>query len=393
MSAFQFSNDSLATTPMDAEINIIVHDPTLGPWQHDIRYRSSQHRERESEGFRVCHHDSLIARYSQFTPSRWGWSEWPGQSKVSLSMCRRIPSANDGDRNWNWSLFKKGFVAFSISLLTFSVYIGSAIAIYTMSEIGIIKEFKVKVSQVKATLDLTLYILAYGISPMLLTPLQEMASYGRNPACIIGLAIFVLFNLPIVVPHNFSVILAFRFFTRFIGGPALATRGVSMADIFPGSKLSYAIGICALDAVGGPILSPVIVSPIYTLNLYITDTAQRADSQFKLKAGDGQCTSSFGYKVSHSFSSLSISQRHTRPISNILSKRTRRLRKLTSSLNLRSQSEADEAKMNHKEFIYESLVHPFVLVDEPAVSEFVPQFSLWVSRCVSSPSDQVGFIF
>ena len=290
---------------------------------------------------------------------------------MSLSiMCRRTPSANDGDRNW--SSFKKEFVAFSISLLAFSVYIGSAIAIYTMSEIGIVREFKVKVSQVTSTLDLTPYILAYGIGPMLLTPLQVMALYGRNPVCIIGLAIFILFNVPIV-SHKFLVILAFRFFTRFTSSPALA---VSTADIFPGSKLPYVIGICALDAVGGPIFGPVIVSPIYTLNLYITDTAQRAESQFKLKVGNGQCTSSSGYQVSHSFSSLSFSQRRTRPISNILSKRTRRLRKLTGSPNLRSQSETDEAKMNHKEFIYESLVRPFVLADEPAVSEFIPRFSL-----------------
>ena len=176
-------------------------------------------------------------------------------------MYRRIPSANDGDRNW--SPFKKGFVAFSISLLTFSIYIGSAI--YTMSEIGIVKEFKVP--EVKASLGLTLYILAYGIGPMFLTPLQEMASYGRNPVYIIGLAIFIIFNVPIVVSHNFSVVLAFRFFTGFIGSPALATGGASMADIFPGSQLPYVIGIWALGAVGGPILGPVIVSLIYTLNL------------------------------------------------------------------------------------------------------------------------------
>ena len=36
MSAFQFSNDSLVTTPVDAEINIIVHDPTLGSTTLDI---------------------------------------------------------------------------------------------------------------------------------------------------------------------------------------------------------------------------------------------------------------------------------------------------------------------------------------------------------------------
>ena len=97
-----------------------------------------------------------------------------------------------------------------------------------MSKIGIVKEFKV--FQVKATLGLTLYILAYSIGPMFLTPLQEMASYGHNPVYIIGLAIFILFNVPIVVSHNFSILLTFRFFTGFIGSPVLATGGASMAE-------------------------------------------------------------------------------------------------------------------------------------------------------------------
>ena len=93
-----------------------------------------------------------------------------------------------------------------------SIYTGSAI--YTMSKIGIVKAF-----QVKATLGLTLYIPAYSIGPMFLTPLQEMASHRRNPVYIIGLAIFILFNVPIVVSHNFSILLTFRFFTGFIGSP------------------------------------------------------------------------------------------------------------------------------------------------------------------------------
>ena len=187
---------------------------------------------------------------------------------MSFSLVKVLYVSADDD-NRNWSAFKKGFVAFSISLLTFSVYIGSAI--YTTSEVGIMEEFGV--SEVKAALGLTLYVLAYGIGPMFLTPLQEMASYGRNPVYIIGLAIFVLFNVPIVVTHNFSVILAFRFFTGFIGSPALATGGASMADIFAPSTLPYMIGIWALGAVAGPILGPVIVSPIDITMEYIFDTA------------------------------------------------------------------------------------------------------------------------
>jgi DHA1 family multidrug resistance protein-like MFS transporter len=82
-----------------------------------------------------------------------------------------------------------------------------------------------------ATLGLTLYVMAYGIGPMILTPLQEMPVLGRNPVYIFGLAIFLLFNIPIVKASNFSVILAFRFLTGFVGSPALAT-GVHIFQVY-----------------------------------------------------------------------------------------------------------------------------------------------------------------
>ncbi|EEB98712.1 hypothetical protein MPER_01731, partial [Moniliophthora perniciosa FA553] len=143
----------------------------------------------------------------------------------------------DPDNPRNWSPFKKGFVAFSIALLTFSVYIGSAI--YTSSIPGLMADFGVP--QVIGSLGLTLYVLAYGVGPMFLTPIQELPSLGRNPVYIIGLIIFLLFNIPIVTAKNMSTVLAFRFLTGFVGSPALATGGASMADIYEGHKLGYMI--------------------------------------------------------------------------------------------------------------------------------------------------------
>jgi transcriptional regulator of nitric oxide reductase len=55
----------------------------------------------------------------------------------------------------NWSFRKRAFVAFEISFLTFSIYIGSAI--YTSSIPGLMAEFNV--SLVTATLGLTLHVL------------------------------------------------------------------------------------------------------------------------------------------------------------------------------------------------------------------------------------------
>lgn len=59
----------------------------------------------------------------------------------------------------NWSLGKKLFVTFEICLLTFGVYIGSAI--YTAGIQDIEETFGV--SQVAATLGLTLFVAGYGL--------------------------------------------------------------------------------------------------------------------------------------------------------------------------------------------------------------------------------------
>ena len=65
----------------------------------------------------------------------------------------------------NWSTFKKVFVTFEICLLTFSVYIGSAI--YSAGTLDVVERFGV--SQVKATLGLTLFVAGYGVGPMVIS--------------------------------------------------------------------------------------------------------------------------------------------------------------------------------------------------------------------------------
>ncbi|KAG7085628.1 hypothetical protein E1B28_003175 [Marasmius oreades] len=251
---------------------------------------------------------------------------------------------DDQDNPRNWSTVKKGFVSFSISLLTFSVYIGSAI--FTSSFPGLMSSFGV--SQTKAALGLTLYVLAYGIGPMFLTPLQELPSLGRNPVYVTGLALFVLFNVPIVKAQNLGTVLVFRFLTGFVGSPALATGGASMADMFDGPKLPYMMGIWCLGAVGGPVLGPVIGG----------FAAQAKDWRWPIY--ELMWISAFALVF------LSFLLPETLE-ANILLKRARRLRKLTGNPHLRSRSEIEQAAMSKREIAYESLVRPFLLAKEPAV--------------------------
>ena len=76
---------------------------------------------------------------------------------------RLVEWAEDDSHNpRNWSTPKKVFVTFQICLLTTSVYIGSAI--YTAGLPGIQQQFQV--SEVKALLGLTLFVLGYALGPM-----------------------------------------------------------------------------------------------------------------------------------------------------------------------------------------------------------------------------------
>ncbi|KAK0489256.1 major facilitator superfamily domain-containing protein [Armillaria novae-zelandiae] len=221
---------------------------------------------------------------------------------------------DDPENPRNWSPAKRAFVAFNISLLTFSVYIGSAI--YTPSIPGIMADFNVTLA--KATLGLTLYVLAYGIGPMFLSPLQELPKLGRNPVYMGTLLLFVIFQVPVARAQNMNTILAFRFLTGF--------------TIYPMHQYAYVLGIWALGAVAGPISGPVAKGwrwPQYEL-LWIA-----------------------GFSLVFLLLLLPETYEPT-----ILLRRAQRLRKLTGNQELRSQSERAAEGESFAEVMKEALTRP-----------------------------------
>ncbi|KAJ7232962.1 major facilitator superfamily domain-containing protein [Mycena haematopus] len=252
---------------------------------------------------------------------------------------------SDPENPRNWSFRKRAFVAFEISFLTFSIYIGSAI--YTSSIPGLMSEFNVSLTT--ATLGLTLYVLAYGIGPMFLSPLQELPILGRNPVYMATLFLFVIFQIPIVTATNISTVLAMRFMTGFFGSPALATGGASMADIFPQSQFAYVLGIWALGAVAGPITGPVIGG-----------FAAQAEG-WRWPMMELLWITSFAVV----FLSLLLPETYG---PTVLLRRAHRLRKLTGNPELRTAAEREEESKTASSVMYESLVRPFVLAKEPTLA-------------------------
>jgi len=245
----------------------------------------------------------------------------------------------------NWSQRKKFFVTFQICLLTFSVYIGSAI--YTAGIPGVMLDFGV--SQVAATLGLTLFVAGYGLGPMLWASMSEVPQIGRNPVYIGTLVAFVALQLPVIFAKNFGLLLAFRFITGFVGSPVLATGGASIVDMYSPSKRAYGIGIWGIAAVCGPVLGPLVSG-------FAAEAKGWTWTIWELMWLSGAALILFIFFLPETSSS------------NILFRRARRLRKLTGNEKLKSEPEILGEQMTGKEIALMVLVRPFTLnFTEPMV--------------------------
>lgn len=252
---------------------------------------------------------------------------------------------DDPDNPQNWSMGKKFFVTFTLCLLTFSIYIGSAI--FSAGILDIEREFGV--SQVAAILGLTLFVAGYGLGPMIFSPMSEIPYFGRNPIYFITLAIFVVFQVPTALATNFGMLLAFRFLTGFFGSPVLATGGASIGDMYAPRKRAYGMGIWGISAVCGPTMGPLVGG-------FAAEAKGWKWTIWELMWLSGFCLVFIFFLLPETSSA------------NILYRRTVRLRKLTGNQKLRCQPELMAENMTGKEIALMTLVRPFTLnFTEPMV--------------------------
>ncbi|KAF7561805.1 hypothetical protein G7046_g2351 [Stylonectria norvegica] len=160
----------------------------------------------------------------------------------------------DPENPQNWSTSRKLLVTFQICVLNFGIYIGSSI--YTPGEQQVMEEFGV--SEIVATLGLSLFVLGYGLGPMLFSPMSEMPTIGRSRIYFWTLFVFVLLQLPTGYAVNITMLLIFRFLSGFFGGPVLATGGATIIDMYPPAEVPYWIGIFGASGVLGPVMGPLV---------------------------------------------------------------------------------------------------------------------------------------
>ena len=162
--------------------------------------------------------------------------------------------------------------------------------------------------------------------------MSEIPQIGRNPVYIGTLIVFVILQVPTALAVNFGMLLAFRFLTGFIGSPVLATGGASIGDMYKPSKRAYGIGIWGISAVCGPVLGPLVGG-------FAVQAKDWSWAIWELMWLSGFCLVIVVLFLPETSSS------------NILYRRSRRLRKLTNRDNLRTEGEIMGEQMTPKDVI------------------------------------------
>jgi DHA1 family multidrug resistance protein-like MFS transporter len=116
-------------------------------------------------------------------------------------------SDKDPDNPHNWSFRNKLCTGLLVLMYTISVYIVSSLCTTSILEITSI----FGVGETATALGLSLYVLRYGLGPLLFAPLSKIPAISRNPPYIYTYIIFVGLSVATVLIDNFGGLLVLRF--------------------------------------------------------------------------------------------------------------------------------------------------------------------------------------
>ncbi|KAL4938791.1 hypothetical protein BDV06DRAFT_214830 [Aspergillus oleicola] len=252
---------------------------------------------------------------------------------------------DDPDNPYNWSFGKKLWVALILFAYNFSVYIGSSM--YTAGTPEIIENYGV--SNIVASLGLSMYVFGYGIGPLLFSPLSEIPAVGRTLPYITTYIIFVILCVPMSLVDNIGGILVLRFLLGFFGSPCLATGGASYGDIYSPTAMPYVIALWGGGGTLGPALGPLVAG-------------------FAVEAKGWRWSSWELLWLSGPIMILMFLTMPETSSNNILRRRAQRVRALTGRADLKSESEVQQAQMNPREITFNALIKPWEInMLDPAV--------------------------
>ena len=202
-----------------------------------------------------------------------------------------------------------------------------------------------------ATLGTSLAILGYGLG-------VKAIRLGRKPVYLVTLTVFVGLQIPTALAKNFGMLLAFRFLSGIFGAPVLAIGGASINDMYPPTQRGYAVVMWTVVSIAAPgeehwTCPKGLADRITVLGPLIGGFAAQANGWrwtiWTLMWFSGASLILFIFFMPETNQS------------NILYRRSRRLRVLTGNKTLRSEQDVLGGQISLVETLERLFARPFVL--------------------------------
>lgn len=165
---------------------------------------------------------------------------------------------DDPDHPNNWPFGVRILVSFFMASLSSFVYLSSAIYLPAIEDLQ--KDFHI--GHVVATLPLTLFVIAYGLGPLVFSPMSEHPSIGRNSIYVVTLVFFAILQIPTALVKNFAGLCILRFLSGLFASPVLATGGASFADMYSLPYMPVGLALWGIGSFSGVSFGPLIGSAL-----------------------------------------------------------------------------------------------------------------------------------
>ncbi|KAH8681639.1 major facilitator superfamily domain-containing protein, partial [Xylariales sp. PMI_506] len=156
----------------------------------------------------------------------------------------------------NWPLHKKFVTTMLYGLVTMTATWASSS--YSAGTSLIAEDFHVG-TQV-ATLGTSLFLLGFGLGPLLWAPLSEV--YGRRIAVLCPMFISICFSFATATSKDLQSIMITRFFGAFFASAPVTNTGGVLGDLYSPAQRGYAMAGYAMAVVGGPTVGPIVSAAV-----------------------------------------------------------------------------------------------------------------------------------
>jgi multidrug resistance protein len=159
---------------------------------------------------------------------------------------------DDPENPKNFSKTRKWYYTMVVALTCFVVAFNSAVVTADLEGVG--ETFHV--SEEVTLLTITLFVVGFGVGPMVFAPLSEI--FGRRPVYSVTLALAVLFTIPGAVAKNIGTLLVTRFLAGVAFSAPMSLVGGTLVDLWKNEERGVPMAAFSAAPFIGPGVGPLV---------------------------------------------------------------------------------------------------------------------------------------